>query len=70
MNLHLSSAWELHASPPLRVFVRILGRDSFKGEGCDTLGVYFVLCREICPNLGRSVKKILSPYHTYLLLSS
>jgi hypothetical protein len=23
---------------------------------CDTPGVSFVLCREICPNLGRSVK--------------
>jgi hypothetical protein len=31
MNLHLSSARELHASPPLRVLVRISGRDSFKG---------------------------------------
>jgi hypothetical protein len=31
MNLHLSSVWELHASPPLRVLVRISGRDSFKG---------------------------------------
>jgi hypothetical protein len=27
-----------------------------RGEGCDTPGVSFVLCREICPNLGRSVK--------------
>jgi hypothetical protein len=30
MNLHLSSVWEL-ASLPLRVLVRISGRDSFKG---------------------------------------
>jgi hypothetical protein len=28
----------------------------FKGEGCDTPGVYFALCREIYPNLGCSVK--------------
>jgi hypothetical protein len=27
-----------------------------RGEGCDTPGVYFVLCREIYPNLGCSVK--------------
>jgi hypothetical protein len=31
MNLHLSSAWELHASPPLKLLIRISGRDSFKG---------------------------------------
>jgi hypothetical protein len=63
MNLHLSSAWELHASPPLRDFIRILGRDSFKGEGCNTLGVYFALCREIYPNLGCSVKIFISLSH-------
>jgi hypothetical protein len=40
----------------LKSLIRISGRDSFKGEGCDTPGVYFVLCREICPNLGCSVK--------------
>jgi hypothetical protein len=56
MKLHLSSAWELHASPPMKIFVRISGRDSFKGEGCDTPGVYFVLRREIYPDLGCSVK--------------
>jgi hypothetical protein len=27
---------------------------------CDTPGVYFVLCREIYPNLGRSVKNSFS----------
>jgi hypothetical protein len=27
-----------------------------RGEGCDTPGVYFTLCREIYPNLGCSVK--------------
>jgi hypothetical protein len=29
MKLHLSSAWELHASPPLKILIRISGRDSF-----------------------------------------
>jgi hypothetical protein len=29
MNLHMSSAWELHASPPLKILIRISGRDSF-----------------------------------------
>jgi hypothetical protein len=29
MNLHLSSVWELHASPPLNILIRISGRDSF-----------------------------------------
>jgi hypothetical protein len=31
MNLHLSLAWELHASPPLKILIQISGRDSFKG---------------------------------------
>jgi hypothetical protein len=31
MDWYLPSVYELHASPPLRVFVRISGRDSFKG---------------------------------------
>jgi hypothetical protein len=31
MNLHLSPAWELHASPPLKILIRISGRDSFQG---------------------------------------
>jgi hypothetical protein len=63
MKLHLSSAWELHASPPLKILIRISGRDSFKGEGCDTAGVYFMLCREIYPNLGCSVKISISLSH-------
>jgi hypothetical protein len=29
--LNLSSVWELHASPPLKILIRISGRDSFKG---------------------------------------
>jgi hypothetical protein len=53
MNLHLYSASELHASPPLKIIIRISGRDSFKGEGCDTSGVYFMLRREF---IGCSVK--------------
>jgi hypothetical protein len=31
MNLHLSSVLELHTSPPLKILIRISGRDSFKG---------------------------------------
>jgi hypothetical protein len=60
MNLHLSSVWELHASKDTH---RISGRDSFKGEGCDTPGVYFMLCREIYPNLGCAVKISISRSH-------
>jgi hypothetical protein len=30
-HLHLSSVWELHASPPLKILIWISGRDSFKG---------------------------------------
>jgi hypothetical protein len=56
MNLHLSSVWELHASPPLRVSFESRDEILLRGEGCDTPGVYFVLCREICPNLGCSMK--------------
>jgi hypothetical protein len=33
------------------------------GEGCDTPGVYFVLCREIYSNLGCSVKISISRSH-------
>jgi hypothetical protein len=34
-----------------------------RGEGCDTPGVYFMLCREIYPNLGCSVKNSISLSH-------
>jgi hypothetical protein len=34
-----------------------------RGEGCDTPGVYFALCREIYPNLGCSVKISISLSH-------
>jgi hypothetical protein len=72
MDWNLPVSWELHASPPLKILNRISGRDTFRGEGCDTPGVYFVLCREIYPNLGRSVKisislSHLSPFITLLL---
>jgi hypothetical protein len=30
MDWHQLSAWELHASPPLKILIRISGRDSFK----------------------------------------
>jgi hypothetical protein len=56
MNLHLSSVWELHASPPLRVSFESRDEILLRGEGCDTPGAYFVLCQEIYPNLGCSVK--------------
>ena len=70
MNLHLSSAWELHASPPFEDPHSNLGTRFFlRGEGCDTPGVYFVLYREIYPNLGCSVKISIS-LHIYLHLSS
>jgi hypothetical protein len=29
MKLHISSTWELHVSPPLKIPIRISGRDSF-----------------------------------------
>jgi hypothetical protein len=43
-------------STPKKILTRISGRDSFKGEGCDTPGVSFVLWWEIYPNLRCSVK--------------
>jgi hypothetical protein len=63
MDWYLPSARELHASPPLRVFVRISGRDSFKGEGCDTPGVYFKLCQEIYPKLGSCLSLFIRIIH-------
>jgi hypothetical protein len=62
-NWYLPSVWEPHVSPPLKILVRISGRDSFKRGGCDTPGVYFVLCREIYLNLGCSVKISISRSH-------
>ena len=51
MDWYLPLAWQLHASPPLKILIRLSGRDYFKGEGRDTTGVYFMLCREIGPEL-------------------
>jgi hypothetical protein len=56
MNLRLSPAWELHSSPPLKILIRISGRDSFKGGRLWHPSVCFVLWREIYPNLGCLVK--------------
>jgi hypothetical protein len=39
-----------------------------RGEGCDTPGVNFALCREINPNLGCSVKISLSRSHMSLII--
>jgi hypothetical protein len=36
---------------------------ALRGEGCDTPGVYFALCREIYPNLGCSVNISISLSH-------
>jgi hypothetical protein len=70
MNLHLSSAWELHASPPLKILIRISGRESFKGGR-----LWHHRCLFRC-YVGRFVLsldaqwKFLSLYHIYLHLSS
>ena len=62
MNLHLSSAWTYMLLHPWSSFE---SRDEIllMGEGCDTPGVYFVLCREIYSNLGCSVKISISRSH-------
>jgi hypothetical protein len=63
MKLHLSSARELHASPPLRVLFESRDEIPLRGEGCDTPCVYFALCREIYPNLGCSANISISLSH-------
>jgi hypothetical protein len=63
MNLHLSSVWKLHASPPLRVLFESRDEILLRGEGCDTPGAYFALCRKIYPNLGCSVSISISLSH-------
>jgi hypothetical protein len=69
MDWHLPSAWELHASPPLRSFIRILGRDYFKGEGCDTqVSISCYVGRFIL--ISDAQWKFLFLDHVYLLLSS
>jgi hypothetical protein len=56
MNLHLSLVWELHASPPLKILIRISGRDSFKGGRLCHPRCLFHVMPWIYPNLGCSVK--------------
>jgi hypothetical protein len=56
------------AGRPLRVLKSFEERNtgtssSRRGRGCDTPGVYFVLCREIYPNLGCSVNISISLSH-------
>ena len=68
MNLHLSSAWTLHASPPLKILIESRGEILLRGEGCDTPGVSFVLRREIYPNLGCSVKISISRSRMSLII--
>jgi hypothetical protein len=70
MNLHLSSAWELRASPPLKILIRISGQDSFKGKVVTPPGVYFMFRREIYPNLGCSVKISISRSHMSLIIQT
>jgi hypothetical protein len=41
-----------------------------RGEGCDTLGVNFALCREIYPNLGCSVKISISRSRMSLIIQT
>jgi hypothetical protein len=71
MNLHLSSAWTLHCFSTLEDPHSNLGtRFCLRGEGCDTLGVYFALCREIYPNLGCSVKISISRSRMSLIIQT
>jgi hypothetical protein len=44
------------SSCPVPTFRKRWPEDWMKEWFCDTPSVYFRLCREICPNLGRSVK--------------
>jgi hypothetical protein len=41
-----------------------------RGEGCDTPGVYFGLCRKNYPNLGCSVKISISRSHMSLIIQT
>jgi hypothetical protein len=63
MNLHLSSAWELHASPPFKILIRISGRDSFKGGRPWHPRCLFHVMPWIYPNLIYSVKISISRSH-------
>jgi hypothetical protein len=61
--LHLSSTWKLHASPPLKILIRISGRDSFKGGRLWHPRCLFHVMSWIYPNLGCSVKASISRSH-------
>jgi hypothetical protein len=56
MNLHLSSVWELHASPPSKILIPISGRDSFEGGRLWHPRCLIHVMPRIYPNLGCSVK--------------
>jgi hypothetical protein len=60
INYQLGSYMLLH---PWRSSFESRDEIPLRGEGCDTPCVYFVLCREIYPNLGCSVKISISRSH-------
>jgi hypothetical protein len=60
INYQLGSYMLLH---PWRSSFESRDEIPLRGEGCDTPGVYFVLWREIYPNLGCSVKFSISLSH-------
>ena len=60
INYQLGSNMLLH---PWRSSFESRDEILLRGEGCDTPGVYFALCREIYPNLGCSVKFSISLSH-------
>jgi hypothetical protein len=47
----------------LKILIESRDEILLRGEGCDTPGVYFMLCREIYPNLGCAVKISISRSH-------
>jgi hypothetical protein len=60
INYQLGSYMLLH---PWRSSFESRDEILLRGEGCDTPGVYFALCREIYPNFGCSVKISISLSH-------
>jgi hypothetical protein len=60
INYQLGSYMLLH---PWRSSFESRDEIPLRGEGCDTPGVSFVLCRKIYPNLGCSVKTSISRSH-------
>jgi hypothetical protein len=69
MKLHLSSAWELHASPPFKILIRISGRDSFKGGRLWYPRCLFHVMREFIL-ISNAQWRFLFLDRIYLLLSS